>query len=361
VKPELWQTLAVIAGTAAGAGAVAWVVARIVRRLGRREPVLLTLHQLCARPFVGTVVAVATLVALQGLPDVSEGWRRFAGISVIAFATWLVVNALLAAERLILLRLPVDVADNRRARRMRTQVAMMRRITGAVVVLLGVAAALMSFPHLRTFGASLLASAGLAGILAGLAAQTMLGNVFAGLQLAFADALRIDDVVVVEGEWGRVEEITLTYVVIHIWDERRLVLPTSYFTTTPFQNWTRTHARVVGAVMLHLDYATPVEALREQARRVIEASPLWDRRDWVLQVVDTTEATMVVRVLASAHDGPSAWDLRCDVREALLTWLRDNHPESLPKQRTLLGGSAVLGNGDGVIHASDGVPASLAR
>jgi small-conductance mechanosensitive channel len=179
----------------------------------------------------------------------------------------------------------------------------------------------------------LLASAGLAGIIAGLAAQTTLGNVFAGLQLAFTDAVRIDDVVVVEGEWGWIEEITLTYVVLHIWDERRMVLPTSYFTATPFQNWTRTQSRVLGSVVLHLDYETPLEPLREQARKVIEASPLWDQKDWVLQVIDTTETAMVVRVLASAHDGPTSWDLQCDVREALVTWLRENHPESLPRHR----------------------------
>jgi small-conductance mechanosensitive channel len=212
----------------------------------------------------------------------------------------------------------------------------LRRVVAAAVILLGLGTALMTFPELRTFGASLLASAGLAGIVAGLAAQTTLANIFAGLQLAFTDAVRIDDVVVVEDEWGWIEEITLTYVVLHIWDERRLVLPTSYFTTTPFQNWTRTQARVLGAVTLYLDYATPLTALREHAEAVIAASSRWDRRDWVLQVTDTTETTMVVRVLASAVDAPTAWDLRCEIREALLTFLQENHPESLPVQRVLI-------------------------
>jgi hypothetical protein len=201
----------------------------------------------------------------------------------------------------------------------------------------------MTFPELRTFGASLLASAGLAGIVAGLAAQTTLANIIAGLQLAFTDAVRIDDVVVVEEEWGWIEELTLTYVVVHIWDERRLVLPTSYFTTTPFQNWTRTQARLLGAVILHLDYATPLAPLREFAHQVISASPLWDGKDWVLQVTDTTDTTMVVRVLASAADAPSAWDLRCNIREALIVYLQQNHPQSLPVTRIM----AVDGKGSG--------------
>nr|WP_269328548.1 mechanosensitive ion channel domain-containing protein [Kineosporia babensis] len=246
----------------------------------------------------------------------------------------------------------MDVADNRRIRRARTQITLVRRVLGVVVIVLGVAAVLMSFPQMRTFGASLLASAGVAGIIAGLAAQTTLGNMFAGLQLAFTDAVRIDDVVVVEGEWGWIEEITLTYVVVHLWDERRLVLPTSYFVTTPFQNWTRNQARILGSVMLYLDYATPLTELREYAQKVIDANPLWDRQAWVLQVVDTTETTMLVRVLASAHDGPSAWDLRCDIREALLTWLQTHHPQALPVQRNI-GTPGELGFRDGVVTSEE--------
>jgi len=160
------------------------------------------------------------------------------------------------------------------------------------------------------------------------------------MQLAVTDALRIDDVVVVEGEWGWIEEITLTYVVVHIWDERRLVLPTNYFTTMPFQNWTRHQARLLGSVILHLDFATPLTALREHARQVIEASPLWDGQDWVLQVTSTTETTMVVRVLASAKDGPTSWDLCCEIREALLVFLQEQHPQAMPARRLI-----TLGDG----------------
>ena len=196
-----------------------------------------------------------------------------------------------------------------------------------------VATALLSLPGLKGAGASLLASAGFLSVVAGLAAQTTLGNVFAGLQLTFTDAMRLDDVIVVEDEWGRVEEITLTYVVLALWDERRLVLPTSWFTSHPFQNWTRIESRVLGEVVLHLDYAVPVGALREQARAIVEQSPLWDRHDWVLQVVDSTPSTMVVWVLASAADAPSSYDLRCEIREKLLGWVQAEHPQGLPHLR----------------------------
>ena len=256
-------------------------------------------------------------------------------IAVIWSACWLLVRLLVVGEQIVLGRLRTDVEDNRRVRRARTQVTLLRRFVVVLVVVLGIAVGLTTFPPLHAFGASVFASAGVAGIVAGLAAQTTLANMFAGLQLAFTDAVRIDDVVVVQEQWGWIEELTLTYVVVHIWDERRLVLPTSYFTTTPFENWTRTQARLLGSVILHLDYATPLGPLREYAHSVIAASPLWDGKDWVLQVVDTTDTTMVIRVLASAADAPSAWDLRCDIREALLVWLQQHHPQSLPVTRVL--------------------------
>jgi small-conductance mechanosensitive channel len=324
----------VAAGLAAGAGA--WIVSRVTLRIGRRHdlPSLVALDRSCRQAWVCTAMAIAALSAANSR-DVDLAWRRAAVLAVIATACWLIVRLLVIGEQLLLGRLNMNVEDNRRIRRARTQVTLLRRVLAAVVIVLGLAACLMSFPDLRTFGASLLASAGLAGIVAGLAAQTTLANMFAGLQLAFTDAVRIDDVVVVEDEWGWIEELTLTYVVVHIWDERRLVLPTSYFTSTPFQNWTRTEARLLGAVTLHLDYATPLGPLREYAHSVIKASPLWDGKDWVLQVVDTTATTMVVRILASAADASSAWDLRCDVREALIVYLQQNNPQALPVTRVI--------------------------
>lgn len=335
---DTWEEPVVVAATAIAAAVAARALGWIIDRTGRRHGLeaLSIMHRAAARPWVATVAAVATLISMAG-HGIDHGWRQAAVIAVIGSVSWLIVAALRGLETIVAARMPIDVADNRAARRARTQLSLARRILAAVVLVIGTAAVLMTFPGLRTFGASILASAGLAGIIAGLAAQTTLGNVFSGIQLAFTDALRVDDVVVVEGEWGKVEEITLTYVVIHIWDERRLVLPTCYFTTTPFQNWTRHQSRVLGSVLLHVDFRTPLEEMRATAGRIIHDSPLWDRRDWVLQVTDTTPSTMVVRVLASAPDAAKAWDLRCEIREKLLLWLNTEHPEGLPTRRAVIG------------------------
>jgi small-conductance mechanosensitive channel len=195
---------------------------------------------------------------------------------------------------------------------------------------------LMTFPAARAAGTSLLASAGVIGAIAALAAQSLLGNVFAGLQMAFSDAIRLDDVVIVEDEWGRIEEITLTYVVVRIWDRRRLVLPCSYFVEQPIQNWTRYSADIVGAVLLYVDYSTPVEEVRTEFERVLKASPLWNGQTAVLQVTDATETTMVLRALVSAASAQNVWDLRCEVRERLLAWLQHRYPKALPRIRAEL-------------------------
>lgn len=321
-------------GAAVGAWLLLWVLCAMPGRPGRYGA---QFRRTCNAAFVTTVAVLAALVVLPDAGIASRGAAalvdRVLTILAIAASAWLGVRLLDLFEHFAFTKLRVDVANNRRVRRLRTQVTLLKRVVTAGLVLIAVAAVLMTFESLRSYGASLLASAGVAGVVAGLAAQTTLGNVFAGIQLAVTDAVRIDDVVVIEGEWGWVEELTLTYVVVHIWDERRLVLPTTYFTTTPFQNWTRREARVLGAVELHLDYATPLPALREHTRAILEANPRWDHRDWVLQVIDTTETTMVVRVLASADDAPTAWDLRCDIREQLLTWLQTEHPQALPRLR----------------------------
>jgi hypothetical protein len=208
-----------------------------------------------------------------------------------------------------------------------------RRVIAVLLVVIAVAAAAMTIPSARAAGTSFLVSAGVLSVVAGLAAQATLANLLAGLQIAFADPIRIDDVVVVNDEWGRVDEITLTYVVIRTWDNRRLILPISWFTTNVFQNWTRYEARVLGSVVLHVDFTVPVDELRDELYRIVQESPLWDGLDWVLQVVDTTPTTMVVRALVSSSDAPSNWDLRCDVREKLLIFLQERHPDALPKVR----------------------------
>jgi small-conductance mechanosensitive channel len=333
------HTLGVLGGAALAALVVGWLSGFVTTRLGRsgRQQFWIRLHEQCHRPWVATLLAVWLLSALPGagIADPHEDVLRHAlVVACIMSVSWLLTKLLFMAEDAALQHVRVDVADNRRARKVRTQLATLRRLTAVVIAVVAVAAILMTFSGLRAYGASVLASAGVVGVIAGLAAQTTLSNVFAGLQLVFTDALRIDDVVVVEDEWGRIEELTLTYVVVHLWDERRLVLPATYFTTTPFQNWTRSESRVLGSVELHVDPATPIAALRRRAREVIDAHPLWDRRDWVLQVTDTTEFTVVVRVLASAADAASAWDLRCDIREQLIAFLQAEHPESLTRLRT---------------------------
>ncbi len=334
----LWQGVRWLGGAVA-VGLVAGVVTGQLLRLAGRlrgRGFVDRLHASCQRPWTATLVAVALHVALPraGLSDgaavVAADLLRLGTIAVVA---WLAVKVVFVVEDTLFNRVRVDVEDNRRARRLRTQLALLRRMTALVVVVVALGAMLTTFDQVRVLGTSLLASAGLLGVVAGVAAQSTLGNVFAGLQLAFTDAIRLDDAVVVEGEWGWVEELTLTYVVVHLWDERRMVLPTSWFTTNPFQNWTRKQSRVLGEVTLHLDPSAPVEALRREAHRIVEASPLWDRQAWVLQVVDTTPSTMVVRVLASAADAPTAFDLRCEVREKLLSYVQQTHPGALPRVR----------------------------
>jgi small-conductance mechanosensitive channel len=333
----LLRLILTLAGATVAALAAGWLIGVLVRLVARRpryHRLLTDLHEQCHNPLVAVLVVTADYIVLFQFENrVVDGFRHALLLALIATAAWLVIKILFVIEDAVMQRLRMDVPDNRRVRRLRTQVAIVRRLTAAAVWVIAIASMFMTFTQLRTLGASLLASAGIVGVLAGLAAQTTLTNVFAGMQLALSDSLRYDDVVVVEDEWGRIEEMTLTYVVVHLWDERRLVLPTTYFTKNPFQNWTRHETRVIGAIVLHLDYRAPIEAIRAEAQRLVEESPLWDRRDWVLQVVDSTPVTMVVRVLASAADAPSAWDLRCELREKLITFLKDNHPDALPNAR----------------------------
>jgi len=192
---------------------------------------------------------------------------------------------------------------------------------------------LMLFAEVREIGASLLASAGIVGVVAGFAAQKTIANLFAGFQIALAQPMRLDDVIVVEGEWGRVEEITLTYVVVRIWDDRRLVLPLSYFIEKPFQNWTRTSAELLGSIFVWVDYSFPVEEGRKALKQIIEASPAWDKRFWNLQVTDANEQTMQLRILATSANSSVLWNLRCEIREKFIAYIQARHPLALPRLR----------------------------
>ncbi len=336
--------------TLAGGLAIAVVTGQVARLLVRRpashRPVVADMARRGHRPFQLALVLVAVAVVLEfteaGRP-VPPAVPHLVRIGLIAVLGWLVAVLAFVVEDLALARYRIDVADNRRARRVRTQVSILRRLTVAVVVLVAGASVLLTFPVARTAGASLLASAGLISVVAGLAAQTSLANVFAGLQLAFTDAMRVDDVVVVKDEWGRIEEITLTYVVVHIWDDRRLVLPSTFFTTTPFENWTRRNADVLGTVDFDLDWTAPFDEMREELSRIVEGTPLWDGRLAILQVTDAVSSFVHVRVLVSGADGPTVFDLRCHVREALVRWLQAEHPHALPHLRTE--GAAVRSTG----------------
>lgn len=288
-------------------------------------------------------VAVLAAIIAFGLGWSAMGLRALLGemggivahalvLLAIGATAWLAVRLLGIAGDAVIHRFGAAHGD-RRARKVQTQVEVLRRVLAAVVVVIAVGIMLFTFEAARVAGTSLLASAGLASLVAGLAAQSVLGNVFAGIQLVASDAIRVDDVVVVEGEWGTIEEITLTYVVVRIWDERRLVLPSTHFTTMPFENWTRQSSEVMGAVELDVDWRVPVGSMREELERILADTDAWDGRVQVLQVFDAVGGFIRLRVLVTAVDGLTLADLRYTVREGLVTWLREHHPYALPRQR----------------------------
>lgn len=283
------------------------------------------------------VISLWIAVTVTMPPDVASDWRAHIDhtflILSIAAGAWLVAAVVVFIEDLGLTRYRLDVPDNRSARRMRTQVLILRRLTIVAAVVIGLGAILLTFPALQAAGASLLASAGVIGIVAGVAAQSSLANLFAGIQLAFSDAIRLDDVVVVDQQWGTIEEITLTYVVVHIWDDRRLVLPSTYFTTKPFENWTRQHSELLGSVELDLDWRVSPAGMRSELNRILASTDLWDKRASVLQVTDATAGWIRVRILVTAKNAPTLFDLRCLVRERLIDWIQRYSPAALPRTR----------------------------
>ncbi|WP_375406513.1 mechanosensitive ion channel family protein [uncultured Amnibacterium sp.] len=289
---------------------------------------------------MGIGIAIAVSFTLAGLPAGSDGLRtpvgQALGIEIIAFAAWFVGAFVSLLVDVALVRYRTDVADNRVARRVRTQVLILRRLAIVVIVVIAIGSALLLFPEARSAGASLFASAGVISIIAGLAAQSTLGNVIAGMQLAFSGAIRVDDVVIANDEWGRIEEITLTYVVLHVWDDRRLVLPSTYFTTTPFENWTRTSSQLMQSVDFDLDWLVDPQAMRDEMHRILARTTLWDGRVSVLQVTDAVGGMIHVRILVTAVDAPTLFDLRCFVREEMIRWLHEQQPAALPRTRVLM-------------------------
>ena len=308
----------------------------LVLRVSRGSTLLATMARKCDRPLQLVLPLVALQIVWQGVSDDVAGMsavEHTSSVLTIAAVTWLVVAALQGLADAMVALHPADVADNLQARRIQTQTRVLARIAIGAVLLAGLAFILMTFPRARQLGASLLASAGVAGLIVGLAARSVFGNLLAGLQIALAQPLRIDDVLIVEGEWGRVEEITATNVVLKIWDERRLVVPLQWFIEHPFQNWTRRGASLLGTVFLWVDYSLPMQPIRAEARRLCEASTNWDGRVCNVQVTDSSERAMQLRILVSSADSGRAFDLRCEVREGLVDFIQRQFPQALPRMR----------------------------
>jgi small-conductance mechanosensitive channel len=257
-------------------------------------------------------------------------------ISIIAIIAWMSINAVKLTRYFLLKRFDMSQKDNLRARKIYTQFRILERIIIFIIIFLAIAFALMTFDSIRQLGVSLFASAGIAGVILGLAAQKVIGSMLAGFQIAITQPIRLDDVVIVEGEWGWIEEITLTYVVVKIWDLRRLVVPTTFFIEKPFQSWTRNSSDILGTVFIHTDYTMPVDELRNEFQAILKTTDLWDGNISNVQVVNTNDKTMEIRMLMSAVDSPTAWDLRVFVRENLIKWLQNNHSDKLPRTRVVL-------------------------
>jgi small-conductance mechanosensitive channel len=285
-------------------------------------------------PLLGIILGMPTLAVPERLQLLFRNGVSVLLVGALAYVLYRIVGAFCD---LLLDRYRLDVPDNREARAIHTQVTVLRKVAVSAIVLFAFAAMLMVFDQVRQIGTTMLASAGVAGVVIGFAAQRSLGTLLAGFQIALTQPIRLDDVVIVEGEWGRIEEITLTYVVVNIWDLRRLIVPITYFLEKPFQNWTRTSVELLATVELYVDYDFPLDGLRDRLTRILEASKYWNGKVNVLQVTDAREHAVQVRALVSAGDAGAAWDLRCEVREGLLRFLQQEHPESLPRLRLARG------------------------
>lgn len=325
--------------------AVVWLLTRIGRTVEKHllaipartetpwDDVLLPILGRAARltlPLLAIILSAPALAIPERWHQLFQNAVSMVLIGTVAYMLFQIVDAV---SNLVLRRYRIDVRDNREARAVHTQVLVLRRIAAVVIGVFTVASMLMVFDSVRQFGTAILASAGVAGIIVGFAAQRSIATLLAGFQIAITQPIRIDDVVIVENEWGRIEEITLTYVVVRIWDLRRLVLPITYFIEKPFQNWTRTSAEILGTVFLYVDYRVPLDELRAELTRILQASKHWDGKVNVLQVTDATERTLQIRALASAADASEAWNLRCEVREKLVRFLQERHPYGLPRLR----------------------------
>ena len=290
-----------------------------------------------ARVLVPLILIVAISPFLSFAPEISAVVRHFFILCLIANCAWLFIATVLGLRDVILARYDLTVKDNLKARTVHTQVNILVKISVVMLVIVALALALMTFDRIRQVGISILASAGIIGIIVGVAAQKPIAHFLAGIQIALSQPIRIDDVVIIEGEWGVVESITLTYVEVRVWDRRRLVVPIIYFLEKPFQNWTRASAHLIGTVMFHTDYTIPVEKVRSELGRILADAPFWNGETWALQVTDAKEHTLELRALVSADNAGDLWELRCYVREKLVEFIRSNYPECPPRFRADMG------------------------
>ena len=284
-------------------------------------------------PLRWVLIALALVLAARAIPSIGMVWQHVAGFVIPALIGWMALAIFRAFVRAMMLRADITVADNLRARRRHTRLAIFSRIGTAVIVFVTVAMMLLSIPGVRNVGVSLLASAGLAALAVGAAAQPELKSLIGGVQMSLNETIRIDDVVVIDGEFGRIEDIRMTYVVVALWDQRRLIVPTTRFLEDTFPNWTRETSEILGTVFLHLDPLTDVSRIRAEFERQVKAHELWDGRAHGVQVTETSSDSIEVRLLMSARGSGQAWDLRCAIRESMLAWIRENMPEAIVRQR----------------------------
>lgn len=347
----LWALNLVVLGLGALAGLILHeLVSRMIRRtLRRKNSYWATLVVKLRRP-TRLAALIFGLAAGASLAQLGEGGvealRRILAVAFVILVGWSALTALEIWSLLHVRGFRLDAEDNLAARKHVTQTRILTRTAGILIVVLTAGFALMTFPSVRQYGISLLASAGAAGIIAGLALQPFLTNLIAGVQIATTQPIRIDDAVIVENEWGQIEEITSTYVVVRLWDWRRMILPLTYFIQQPFQNWTRETASLIGTVMLYVDYSAPVDVMRSKLEEIARASPLWDGQVVNLAVTETSERTIQVRCLVSARNAPTAFDLRCEVREKMIAFLQAELPHALPRDRLNLADGGPKGPGN---------------
>ncbi|WP_448501103.1 mechanosensitive ion channel family protein [Sphingomonas sp.] len=332
----IWIAAAVAVALIAHAAGMA-----LLRRLAGRTPGpvddIFVAHGHRPARWIAVAVALAWVRRFLRLDaELDVLWTQLAGLIVPLLMGWLAIALLRAGGRAVEHSADISVADNLAARRRRTRSAILVRIGVFVIGFVTVCLMLLSIPSIRTIGVTLMASAGIVGLAVGAAAQPALKNLIAGIQMAFTEPIRIDDVVIIEGEWGRIEEIRLTYVIVAIWDERRLVVPVSKFLESAFQNWTRNTSQLLGSVFLWLDPAADIDRLRQKAETVVKGNPRWDGRAFALQVTDAKPDAIEVRILATARDAGTTFDLRADIREAMLAYIRDEMPEALPRTRAVV-------------------------